>query len=307
MKELCGAMLGTVKDIKASSPTFHPHVTTMTQYDEAFKDVPVLFPFQPIDHSLPEVLSAAGLKQFHCAETEKYAHITFFFSGGKEHPVKGEERKLIPSPKVDTYDQQPAMSCSGVADALVDALRSQAYDFLVCNLAAADMVGHTGVFDATVRACEAVDAAVGRVVEVVEGMGDGEGGGAVLLVTGDHGNAEEMLDEKGGVKTSHTTNLVPLIIVGKHFERKEGEGEGEEEAEGEGEREGTPEEKGEGEGKRQVKGEEEKGDTRKDRPTKRRRKEREEEGGLNDLAPTILQLLGVEQPEVMTGKSLLPK
>ena len=280
MKEMCGAMLGKEKDIKASSSSFHPHVTTMTQYNEAFKDVPVLFPFEPIDDSLPEVLSAAGLKQFHCAETEKYAHVTFFFSGGKEEPVKGEERKLIPSPKVNTYDQQPDMSCAQVADALVHALQSNAFDFLICNLAAADMVGHTGVFDATVKACEAVDAAVGKVAEAVEAMN-----GAVMLVTGDHGNAEEMLDEKGGVKTSHTSNPVPLIIVGQQFERKGGDGKGDQVEE-----DGKEEENGEGKAK-----------------PKKRRKTEEESGGLNDIAPTILELLWVEQPKAMTGKSLLPK
>ena len=270
MKEICGAMLGQEKDVHTS---VHPHVLTMTQYDETFKDAKVLFPFHPVAHSLPEVLSKAGLRQFHCAETEKYAHVTFFFSGGKEEAVKGEERKLIPSPKVDTYDQQPEMSCAGVADAVVAALQSDKYDFIVCNLAAADMVGHTGKYEATVKACEAVDEAVGKIAEVVKAADEW-----VLMVTGDHGNAEEMLDEKGGVKTSHTSNPVPLIVVGKEFETGKGKGDGKED-------EGKEEEE-KGGGKRQKTG--------------------KTTGGLNDIAPTILALLGVEQPKEMTGHSLLP-
>ena len=304
MKELCGAMLGKEKEIK-HAPSFHPHITSMVQYDEAFTDVPVLFPFHPVHHSLPEVLSAANLTQFHCAETEKYAHVTFFFSGGKDQAVKGEDRKLIPSPHVNTYDQQPAMSCAGVANALMAALKSDKYDFLICNLAAADMVAHTGKMEATVKACEAVDEAVGKVAEVVEGME-----GTVMLVTGDHGNAEEMLDEKGGVKTAHTTNLVPCIVVGKGYERKGGGGkerggkQGDEEEEGK----GGNEEGGAKEGKDEGGEGEGKGKAGKEKPRKKRKVEvSTERGGLDDVAPTILELLGVEQPKEMTGKSLLPK
>jgi len=180
----------------------------MTRYDDSF-DLPIAFPPSAPQHVLGEVLSAAGVRQLRIAETEKYAHVTFFFNGGEERRFDGEDRILIPSPKVATYDKQPEMSAGGVTDALIDRLRSDRENLVVIlNFANADMVGHTGVFDATVRACRFVDDCVGRVVGEVLSMG----GRAV--VTADHGNAEQMIDpETGGPHTAHTLNPVPVIVV----------------------------------------------------------------------------------------------
>ena len=269
-KEMTAALAQQGETQVKMDKQLHLHVVSMVQYDEQFK-IPVLFPFHAVEHTLPYVVSEAGMKQFHVAETEKYAHVTFFFSGGKEEAVKGETRKLIPSPKVDTYDQQPEMSMPAVGDEVVKAIHSNQYDLIVCNLAGSDMVGHTGKFEKTVKACEVVDEVVGKVLEAVEKSGDEHW---VLLLTGDHGNAEEMLDEKGEVKTSHTTNPVQLHIVGDAF-KQQGDG-----------KDGSGGGSGESE---------------------KRRKLEDVTGGLNDIAPTILQLLGLEQPKEMTGKSLLPK
>jgi len=236
----------------------------------------VLFPFHPVEHTLPYVVSEAGFKQFHVAETEKFAHVTFFFSGGKEEQVKGETRKLIPSPKVETYDKQPEMSMRAVGDEVVKAIESNQYELIVCNLAGADMVGHVGKDEPTVKACEVVDEVVGKIVAAVENSGDKH---YVLLLTADHGNAEEMVDAKTGEpKTSHTNNPVQFHIVGEEWKRTEGKEKG-----------GESDESGKGE-----KGE-------------KRQKLDNVTGGLNDVAPTILELLGLDKPTVMTGKSLLPK
>ncbi len=180
----------------------------MTRYDASF-DLPIAFPPTAPRHVLGEVLSVAGLRQLRIAETEKYAHVTFFFNGGEEKPFDGEDRILIPSPKVATYDRQPEMSAAEVTDALIDRLRSDHRELVVIlNFANADMVGHTGDFDATVRACRFVDECVGRVVGEVLSMG----GRAV--VTADHGNAEQMIDPaSGGPHTAHTLNPVPVIVV----------------------------------------------------------------------------------------------
>jgi 2,3-bisphosphoglycerate-independent phosphoglycerate mutase len=181
---------------------------TMTRYEKDF-GLPVLFPPVSLDRILGQVVSERGMRQLRTAETEKYAHVTYFFNGGQETPFPGEDRELLPSPKdVPTYDFKPEMSVFKVTDTLVKALESGQYDLVVCNFANLDMVGHTGVIPAAIKACEAVDQCQGRVMDCVAGMG------GTLLVTADHGNAEDMLDEQGNVKTSHSLNPVPFVYVG---------------------------------------------------------------------------------------------
>ncbi len=184
------------------------HFVCLTEYDPALA-LPVAFPKEyPVD-VLADVVAQAGLRQLHIAETEKYAHVTFFFNGGSEPPKTGEERILIPSPKVATYDLQPEMSAPEVGDALVAAIERDAADFYVVNFANGDMVGHTGKFPAVIRAVETVDTQVGRVVEAIRACG------GVALVTADHGNAEQMCaGDKGDPYTAHTCNPVPLIVAG---------------------------------------------------------------------------------------------
>jgi 2,3-bisphosphoglycerate-independent phosphoglycerate mutase len=221
-------------------------VSTLTQYADDL-DVRVAFPPETLKNTLGEVVSEAGLTQLRIAETEKYAHVTFFFSGGKEALVEGEHRELIPSPKVATYDLQPEMSAPEVTDYLVDAITSQKFDLIVCNYANGDMVGHTGNFDAAVKAVEALDQSVGRVLEACEAVG------GACLITADHGNAEQMLDPDNGQPfTAHTTGPVP-IWLGANPVNASGLS----------------------------------------------------AGALRDVAPTLLALLGVDQPAEMTGRSLL--
>jgi len=218
----------------------------MSEYDETFA-LPVAFPPQSHAHLLGEVVSAAGKRQLRIAETEKYAHVTFFFNGGSEVPSPGEERVLIPSPKdVTTYDQKPAMSAPAVTDEVVGRVASGAYDLIVLNFANPDMVGHTGVSPAAVAAMETVDACVGRVVDAVLAAQ------GCLLITADHGNCEQMVDANGQPHTAHTSNPVPLLLVD---------------------------------------------------PTRRGATLRP--GILADLAPTILELMGLPTPAEMTGRSLL--
>jgi len=218
----------------------------MTEYDESF-GLPMAFAPEQLRHLLGGVLSEAGLHQLRIAETEKYAHVTFFFNGGNETPFPGEDRVLIPSPKdVPTYDLKPEMSALGVTDELLARIEQDRYDFIVLNYANADMVGHTGVQDAAVRAIAAVDECLGRVVEKVLSKG------GALLITADHGNAESMVDENGTPHTAHTCNPVPLVLVD---------------------------------------------DTRRTASLR--------PGVLADIAPTVLELLGIPQPAEMTGRSLL--
>jgi len=203
-----------------TSPSGRPaprdlEVVTMTEYEEG---LPVLVAFPPeIARSLAQTLSEAGWRQFHVAETEKYAHVTYFFNGGVEAPWPGEDRELIPSPKVATYDLQPAMSAQGVTDALVAAIGSGRYDFIVANYANADMVGHTGVWDATIDALATVDACLGRVVAAVDAVetADPDGPGALLAITADHGNADELRDEQGRPVTAHSLSPVPFVLIGR--------------------------------------------------------------------------------------------
>jgi 2,3-bisphosphoglycerate-independent phosphoglycerate mutase len=190
-------------------------VVTMTEYE---KDLPVEVAFPPGEvPSLAEAVSRAGWRQFHVAETEKYAHVTYFFNGGREAAWPGEDRLLVPSPKVATYDLQPEMSAAGVTDALVAAIGSGTYDLIVANYANSDMVGHTGVWDATIRALATIDACLARVAAAVEAVDrdDPMAPGAVLVVTADHGNADELRDASGAPVTAHSLNPVPILVAGR--------------------------------------------------------------------------------------------
>ncbi|WP_207886290.1 2,3-bisphosphoglycerate-independent phosphoglycerate mutase [Pseudomonas sp. 30_B] len=217
----------------------------LTQYAASIP-APSAFKPESLDNVLGEYLAKNGKTQLRIAETEKYAHVTFFFSGGREEPFEGEERILIPSPKVATYDLQPEMSAPEVTDRIVDAIEHQRYDVIIVNYANGDMVGHTGVFDAAVKAVECLDTCVGRIVEALDKVG-GE-----ALITADHGNVEQMEDAMTGqAHTAHTCEPVPFVYVGK-------------------------------------------------------RKLSIREGGvLADVAPTLLTLVGLEQPKEMTGKSIV--
>jgi 2,3-bisphosphoglycerate-independent phosphoglycerate mutase len=182
-------------------------IVTMTQYDDTFP-FPVAFGPQSMNNLVGEVIAKAGLTQLRTAETEKYPHVTFFFNGGHEQPLPGEDRRVVPSPKVATYDLQPEMSAGAVCDVLCDALAHRTHDFMLCNFANTDMVGHTGSLAAAIKAAEAVDACLGRVLEAAVA------GGARLIITADHGNADLMIDpDTHQPHTAHTTNPVPLVIL----------------------------------------------------------------------------------------------
>ncbi len=224
-----------------------PAVTlaTMTSYDERFS-YPVAFAPFSMARIVAEVVSEHGMTMLRTAETEKYPHVTYFFNGGIETPFAGEERKLVASPKVATYDLQPTMSAAGVTDVLVEGIRSGSYDFTLCNYANADMVGHTGSIPAVLQALECVDECLTRVVKAAEAAG------ARLMITADHGNCEVMIDpETGGPHTAHTTNPVPFVLL----------------------------------------------DPDGDRPMR-------SGGALCDVGPTVLSMLGIEQPAEMTGADL---
>ncbi len=180
----------------------------MAEYDKTMPNVEVAYPPVPLTNVLGEYLAANGKTQLRIAETEKYAHVTFFFNGGREAPCKGEDRKVIPSPKVATYDLKPEMSAYEVADECAARIRSGKYDVVILNFANCDMVGHTGVFDAAVKAVEAVDACVGKVWEATKEMG------GCMFLTADHGNADKMKNEDGSPFTAHTTNPVPFLAAG---------------------------------------------------------------------------------------------
>ncbi len=206
-----------------TSPTGRPApddllVVTMTEYEEALSAL-VAFPPETA-RSLAQAMSEAGWRQFHVAETEKYAHVTYFFNGGIETPWPGEDRRLIPSLKVATYDLAPAMSAVGVTDALVEAIDSGDYDFIVANYANPDMVGHTGVWDATLEGLAVVDASLARVVEAIERTEAADpsgpaGPGAILAITADHGNADDLRDAEGRPVTAHSLNPVPFLLMGR--------------------------------------------------------------------------------------------
>ena len=218
-----------------------------TNYDETMPNVHIAFKKEMIKNTLGEIVSKNGGKQLRIAETEKYAHVTFFFNGGEEKQYPGEDRILVPSPKVETYDMQPEMSAEEVTQKVVEAIKSKKYNAIILNYANPDMVGHTGNLDAAIQAVEKIDDCVQRVVEAVNEV---EG---TLIITADHGNAEQMIDYKTGEPhTAHTTNPVPLILVGKDGVKLK-------------------------------------------------------EGKLADLAPTMLEIMGLEKPEEMTGESLIQK
>lgn len=216
----------------------------MTQYDATMPNVEVAFKPQSLQNTLGEYLSKMGKTQLRIAETEKYAHVTFFFNGGVEKQYEGEDRILVASPKVATYDLQPHMSAYEVTDKCVEAIKSGKYDVVILNFANCDMVGHTGVFDAAKAAVEAVDKGVSAVTDAVTQMG------GISIITADHGNADRMYDVDGSPFTAHTTNPVPLCVVGMDCTLRDG-------------------------------------------------------GCLADIAPTMLEILGLEQPVEMTGKSLI--
>ena len=224
---------------------FPLYYVCMTQYDATMPNVDVAFKPASLENTFGEYIAKKGLSQLRIAETEKYAHVTFFFNGGVEAPFENEDRALINSPKVATYDLQPEMSAYLVCDEVLKRIESDKYDAIILNYANCDMVGHTGVFDAAVAAVEAVDECVGKTVDAVLAKG------GIALITADHGNADKMMEEDGSPFTAHTTNLVPLIIAGAgNVLIREG-------------------------------------------------------GVLADLSPTMLKLMGLEQPKEMTGKSII--
>lgn len=186
-----------------------PFYVGFTNYDATFTNFHVAFRAQSLNNNLGQLLAEKGLKQLRIAETEKYAHVTFFFNSGVEAPNPGEDRVLIPSPKVATYDMQPEMSANEVADTAVSLIKEQKYDVMILNFANCDMVGHTGVFDAAVKAVGTVDNCLKKVVEAIQSLG------GKMIITADHGNADKMLDEEGNVFTAHSTNPVPCIIIGE--------------------------------------------------------------------------------------------
>lgn len=219
----------------------------MTSYDETMPCVKIAFKKAELKNTFGEYIAQKGLTQLRIAETEKYAHVTFFFNGGEEKQYKGEDRILVPSPKVETYDLKPEMSAYEVTEKVLEAINNKKYDCIILNYANPDMVGHTGNLEAAIKAIETIDECVGKVVETVEKQN------GVLIITADHGNAEQMVDYKtGDPHTAHTTNPVPLILVGMENAKLK-------------------------------------------------------QGKLADLAPTMLDIMGLEKPEEMTGESLIEK
>jgi 2,3-bisphosphoglycerate-independent phosphoglycerate mutase len=229
-------------------PLLHDLVYVMMTEYEVGLDAEVAFRADEVEMPLARVISEHGLRQFHTAETEKYAHVTYFINGRRETPYPGEDRLLVPSPKVPTYDLQPEMSAAGVTDTAVERIRSDQYDLVIMNYANADMVGHTGVIEAAIKAVEAADTGVGRVVEATLAAGGG------LLITADHGNAEQLIYyDTSKPMTAHTTNPVPLYLVVPQFAHAR----------------------------------------------------LRSDGILADVAPTILQIMGIPQPKDMTGRTLI--
>ncbi|CAJ0577712.1 unnamed protein product, partial [Mesorhabditis spiculigera] len=212
MREISEVMgMEAYKNCNSSLP--HPkdlQVYGMTQYKAEFP-FPALFPPNSNKNVLAEWLATQGVSQFHCAETEKYAHVTFFFNGGREAHFEGEERCMVPSPKVPTYDHMPEMSSAGVADKMVEQVEAGKHPFLMCNFAPPDMVGHTGEYEAAVKACEATDIAIGRIFDACQKHG------YVCMVTADHGNAEKMIAPDGGKHTAHTCYRVPFTNSSDKF------------------------------------------------------------------------------------------
>jgi 2,3-bisphosphoglycerate-independent phosphoglycerate mutase len=190
------------------------HYTTMTEYDSTYKNVNIIFDTDNLNNTLGEILEKNGLKQIRIAETEKYPHVTFFFSGGREKPFDGEKRIMIPSPKVATYDLKPEMSAYEVTDALLPEIKNKTADFICLNFANADMVGHTGIWEAAIKAVETVDTCVGKVVTA------GLENGYTTFLTADHGNSDYMINEDGSPNTAHTMNPVPFFIIDNEWRGK---------------------------------------------------------------------------------------
>ena len=230
-------------EIKRKRGFLPVHYVCTTEYDASMPNVSVAFPHEKLENIFGEYLSKLGMTQLRIAETEKYAHVTFFFNGGQESVFPGEDRCLIPSPKVATYDLKPEMSAPAITEEAIRRIESGKYDVIILNFANCDMVGHTGVFDAAVAAVETVDTCVAQVVKATTDLG------GVALITADHGNAEQMLDEAGQPFTAHTTNPVPFCIVGAAVRLRDGR--------------------------------------------------------LADIAPTMLDLMGLNQPQEMDGKTLI--
>jgi 2,3-bisphosphoglycerate-independent phosphoglycerate mutase len=190
------------------------HYITLTNYDDSFRDVKLIFDKDNLEKTLGEVVSSAGKKQIRIAETEKYPHVTFFFSGGRELAFPGEQRILCPSPKVATYDLKPEMSAGDITEKIIPELNKKEADFICLNFANPDMVGHTGVFEAAVKACETVDRCAQKVTEAAL-----KNGYATIIIA-DHGNADMMINDDGTPNTAHTTNLVPCILVDDSYKGK---------------------------------------------------------------------------------------
>nr|YP_010903822.1 phosphoglycerate mutase [Hypnea musciformis]WCH56873.1 phosphoglycerate mutase [Hypnea musciformis] len=242
----------TKKNFKSfrTSPKANLNIISFTQYDSSLR-IPVVFPPEHKNHFLGEIISQQGLKQFRLAETEKYAHVTYFFNGGLEEPFPGEDRELISSPKVETYDLAPEMSAYKLTESIIKAIKKKYYHFIVINYANPDMVGHTGNLSATIEAINTVDKCIGKLFKVVQSVN------GHLIITADHGNAEYMLNENNETCTSHSTNLVPFILINNS--------------------------------------------------KKQQMKKLRNNGCLADIAPTILEILKLQIPQVMNGKSLLKK
>ncbi len=238
------------KDFKEfETKKMNVHFVCFTSYDETMPNVHIAFKKEPIKNTLGEVVSKSGGTQLRIAETEKYAHVTFFFNGGEEKQYENEDRILVPSPKVETYDLKPEMSAYEVTDKVIDAIKQKKYNTIILNFANPDMVGHTGNLNAAIKAVETIDECVGKIVESILEQK------ANLIITADHGNAEQMIDYKTGEPhTAHTTNLVPLTLISEKENVKLREG-----------------------------------------------------GKLADIAPTMLELMGIKKPEEMTGISLIEK
>jgi len=235
----------TQKDMpEAGMKTMPLYYLTMTRYDDSFKNIHVIYDKDNVKDSLGEIISSAGKKQIRIAETEKYAHVTFFFSGGRENEFAGEKRILINSPKVATYDLQPEMSAYLVADAIIPELNKKEADFICLNFANGDMVGHTGIYDAIQKAVKTVDECVGKVIKAAIDNG------YEALIIADHGNADFSINNDGTPNTAHTTNPVPSLLISKRFSKINN-------------------------------------------------------GILADVAPTILKMMGLKQPESMTGSALI--
>jgi 2,3-bisphosphoglycerate-independent phosphoglycerate mutase len=240
----------TQEDFSAFDRTLFPlYYVCLTQYDQTFKGLHIAYKPETLKNTLGQYLAANGKKQFRIAETEKYAHVTFFFNGGVEKPNEGEDRFLIPSPKVATYDLKPEMSAYEVTEEAVKHIESGEYDLMVLNFANPDMVGHTGILEAAIKAVDAVDACVTKVAGAILKSG-GE-----VIITADHGNAEKMTEDNGGPFTAHTTDRVPLILVSDRYKHCR----------------------------------------------------LRENGILADIAPTLLMMMGMPQPEEMTGEPLIIK